>query len=456
MALRTTCLCDGRIIGIESIFSVIGGKQINIPEKVEELRKRSRNNELFCTCGCGANLVLVASDRNLREQHFRIKDGQSEEKCQYISESDTSKSSKIVLKCWLDEKLDTPHIESRVPICAIEDSDRKYEMTFLVPDRRIAVSYCNDRANLSDEKLSILDANREGIKIIYVTDTANAGNGPQYPEMMMKIQKRQGFCLFLQLHYANGKSIPDYSLAELKVCSYLQATDGAWAEVPIAEGKLSEFAIGSDGMLSLQGQSLSLLMAEKETVFHEDQKRKIEEQEKAAAEWQKAQDEKQRQAKEREAQAILLREQQTQRYEEELSRIRVEREKRAREKREETRRQIASVIDQRQEEPLYDSERNRWIKCDFCGLVETEDKFLRYGGPHHANRGTCKECHKNGLDEMLPIVISVAETQPITNNTDPMICPACGGTLKERYGRYGKFYGCMNFPACHYTRNGNR
>lgn len=113
MALRTTCLCDGRIIGIESIFSVIGGKQINIPEKVEELRKRSRSNELFCACGCGANLVLVAGDRNLREQHFRIKDGQSETKCQYVSESETSIFSKIALKCWLDEKLDTPHIESR-------------------------------------------------------------------------------------------------------------------------------------------------------------------------------------------------------------------------------------------------------------------------------------------------------------------------------------------------------
>lgn len=31
-------------------------------------------------------------------------------------------------------------------------------------------------------------------------------------------------------------------------------------------------------------------------------------------------------------------------------------------------------------------------------------------------------------------------------------CPLCGGTLCLRKGRYGKFYGCGNFPACRYTQ----
>ena len=75
MAQRTVALCDGKFIGIESIYTVIDGKQINIPDKLEQLRAKSRNNELFCPCGCGANLVLVAGERNLREQHFRIKEG---------------------------------------------------------------------------------------------------------------------------------------------------------------------------------------------------------------------------------------------------------------------------------------------------------------------------------------------------------------------------------------------
>ena len=65
MVQRSVCLCDGKYIGIESIFTVIDGKQINIPDKLSALRTRSRKGELFCPCGCGANLILVAGDRNL-------------------------------------------------------------------------------------------------------------------------------------------------------------------------------------------------------------------------------------------------------------------------------------------------------------------------------------------------------------------------------------------------------
>ena len=30
------------------------------------------------------------------------------------------------------------------------------------------------------------------------------------------------------------------------------------------------------------------------------------------------------------------------------------------------------------------------------------------------------------------------------------ICPKCGGTLVLRHGKYGSFYGCSNYPKCHY------
>ena len=32
-------------------------------------------------------------------------------------------------------------------------------------------------------------------------------------------------------------------------------------------------------------------------------------------------------------------------------------------------------------------------------------------------------------------------------------CPACGGWLQTRMGRYGRFVGCSNWPACKYTRD---
>ncbi len=32
------------------------------------------------------------------------------------------------------------------------------------------------------------------------------------------------------------------------------------------------------------------------------------------------------------------------------------------------------------------------------------------------------------------------------------ICPKCGGNLIERDGKYGKFYGCSNYPKCRFTK----
>lgn len=137
MAQRTVALCGGKYIGIETIYTVINGQQINIPEKLNDLRKKSQSNQLFCPCGCGANLTLVAGDRNLREQHFRMKDGANSQKCSMITEGKTSVNSKIVLKCWLDEKLAADDIESRVSINDIADTDRKYEYTFCLKEKAL-------------------------------------------------------------------------------------------------------------------------------------------------------------------------------------------------------------------------------------------------------------------------------------------------------------------------------
>ena len=74
-------MCNGEIIGIESIYTVQRGVQINIPEKIKWLRQLSQENKLFCPCCCGANLVLVAGESNKRAQHFRIKSGSDESNC---------------------------------------------------------------------------------------------------------------------------------------------------------------------------------------------------------------------------------------------------------------------------------------------------------------------------------------------------------------------------------------
>ena len=33
------------------------------------------------------------------------------------------------------------------------------------------------------------------------------------------------------------------------------------------------------------------------------------------------------------------------------------------------------------------------------------------------------------------------------------ICPKCGGKIVVRDGKYGKFYGCSNYPKCKFTKN---
>ncbi len=40
--------------------------------------------------------------------------------------------------------------------------------------------------------------------------------------------------------------------------------------------------------------------------------------------------------------------------------------------------------------------------------------------------------------------------EPVIRN--PEKCSECGGDLVEKEGRFGKFYGCSNYPKCHFTK----
>lgn len=449
MAQRTVALCDGKYIGIETIFTVIDGKQINIPEKLKELRAKSQNNELFCPCGCGANLVLVAGDKNLREQHFRIKDGQQYENCSVITEGKTSVDSKIVLKCWLDDNLHADDLESRVPICDITDSERRYEFSFISKRCGIALDYCHNRANLSDEKQSVLEQNSQGIRIIHVVDYMNGGSEGQYPEGLMKVQEKQGFCLLLEVTDA------DYETAEMKAAFYGQDIDGLWKENVFADGFLREYRINRQGEVFFNGDSLENLLVRAQQEFQEynDAEMKRREEERIRrAEWLKQQEleaEKRREEQRKQKEALAER-QRIQAEEAAQRRAKQEEEKRQRE--EDFKKNLVSNLDQ-QETQVRDASGNRWIKCEFCGKIAMESEFSSYGGAGHINLGTCKDCSANN-----PVVkqVRIEERQTIERKYDPTICPDCGGKLIEKNGRNGMFIGCSNFPKCRYTRSVRR
>ncbi len=394
MIERPTAMVNGRIIGIESIYTVIDGKQINKPEKLKEVREWSQRNLLFCPCGCGSNLILVAGDKNLREQHFRIKSSENNNKCTYVSEGQVSIDSKVVLKCWLEEKLCVDDVESRVPICEIDDTKRKYEFTFLSRKRGLAIDYSRMRENLSEEKLDLLDLHGMGIHIIHIVDISNEGTDGQYQEHLMKIQNRQGCCLLL------NQSDGDYTSAKLCAVIFEKDMKGIWEQVHVARGKLREFSIEADGDLRIYGR----LLSEKIKSVRTEYQKRIEEERWKAEEAKKRVALLERQRKEEVAKRI---EEENQRMEAERhfrERIRAEAERQRKrqellQQTEEQRRKerFLSEIRQKlnqQDEKVVDDEGVRWVRCEICGKIAPEREFWKYGGRGRINIGCCHECKK--------------------------------------------------------------
>lgn len=65
--------------------------------------------------------------------------------------------------------------------------------------------------------------------MIYIVDISNSGINGQYPEALMKIQKEQGYCLFLSI---DGFQ---YDKAVLRAAFYDTDLEGYWKEVKFAD-----------------------------------------------------------------------------------------------------------------------------------------------------------------------------------------------------------------------------
>lgn len=398
MVQRSVCLCDGKYIGIESIFTVIDGKQINIPDKLSALRTRSRKGELFCPCGCGANLILVAGDRNLRAQHFRLKDSARQHECTAETERPHSIYSKIVLKCWLDEKLNVSDVETRVPICLVGDTARKYEFSFVSRTSKFAVSYSCNRANLSDEKMEILRANSSGIRLIYIVDALNSCGNGQYPEALMKVQERQGYCLLLDVEEM------EYSTAKLSAVFYAQDCTGLWREIEFAAGALREFSISEYGRLLYQNAPLAALCEWKKSEFEREVQQEKIRREQQMKELLERPEREQKQRPKRTQTLPVRRPQNTkserQRAMEKLVHEKEEAGRRAQKKqREEAFRQTLAEQLNQQETQVIDPDGHRWVKCRYCGRVDKTTAFSSYGGRGSVNLGTCKICDRKPVSE---------------------------------------------------------
>ena len=67
------------------------------------------------------------------------------------------------------------------------------------------------------------------------------------------------------------------------------------------------------------------------------------------------------------------------------------------------------------------------------------------------------ELKQHALDSKESRVNHIVEASQTSSRHEAMldagVCPQCGGQLVERQGRYGRFWGCSNYPKCKFTLN---
>lgn len=265
--MRSYCLYKGNYLDIADMHEVIDGKQINIPEKLKYYRQLSdTHSDLTCSCGCGEVVVLVAG--SVRKQHFRLLKKFGSSNCEYQEESDLSVKSKIVLKCWLSKNL--PEIENevsyRVPINELTDNNRRYEMTLYTKDYNFGIVYYRLSSSIEAEKIKLQNEYLE-TKILYVSSVENEFTDDQYPERLMMIQERQGYCFFL-----NRDINMVYEEAQAKVCVYMQNYKGYWKSVVVCEGFLDQYEISHEGVISFNGKRVTDLVQQTMGDYQKTQK----------------------------------------------------------------------------------------------------------------------------------------------------------------------------------------
>ncbi len=392
MARRTVCIHNDQVVGIESIYTIRDRKKINIPGKVEALRKLGRQNELFCPCGCGANLILVAGDRNLREQHFRIKEGSGGRTCTALEETDISINSKIMLKGWMDLKLPSARLCSRVQLKDIGNSERKFELSLFDYNSRVGVCYWYERANIDSDKVDIFEDFNGVNKVLYITDIQNAGTMGQYPEFMIKIQNRQGYVLYLDLK-ERIFSDDAYEKVTLDTRVFVQNRYLTWQELVVISDKLDEYSISSNGDLiynnlfvkdivreaieefqSEENEKLQIERAKREEILAKTQANKVTVPTKVTVSPQKRREDIQR---------------------------KIEEEYKKRKGFTEDGQEIISLDFVNHDKVIKDLNGDRWVQCKVCGRKSTTKYFVSYGGKNELNLGVCYNCRNAGKQNNL-------------------------------------------------------
>lgn len=98
---------------------------------------------------------------------------------------------------------------------------------------------------------------------------------------------------------------------------------------------------------------------------------------------------------------------------------------------------------------IYERDGNRCLRCGSRYNLEIDHIFpISKGGKSvYSNLQTlCHDCNRQKSN-------TVEKSENSRYNTHGFYCPNCQVRLVMREGKYGKFYGCPNFPNCKYTKN---
>lgn len=252
---------DGTILPIEEIYTVVDGKQINIPGILEKTKKLSRTGKLFCTCGCGNNLILKASQQALVRQHFALKRKEGCVECREIGETYTTVASRIALKCWLDDMFfngETSDVKINLPFSKMVPDGRHFEFSLFSLSRQIGLVYARESVDLESERLDCL-CKQDWVNTLIITDRRNRDCNGQYPEYNMRQQSVQGFCFFLS-------PAAEYRYSSACVSFYKQNYRGYWQEIRVCEGHLRDFSF-EDGKLCYRMAPVKYLLEESLDAF---------------------------------------------------------------------------------------------------------------------------------------------------------------------------------------------
>ena len=90
-----------------------------------------------------------------------------------------------------------------------------------------------------------------------------------------------------------------------------------------------------------------------------------------------------------------------------------------------------------------------YYKADSC-LVVTNNYFT----PNAIKLAASSNVELWDRDKLIEIMAKangkeIVEKKLVTNNIT--VCKICGGIMTIKAGRYGKFYGCINYPKCRHT-----